>query len=58
MNNDYVQMPQQMNELKNKSRAFFQKRSKLLIRLGIALVVAVVLIDQCFLSSTRPSRRW
>ncbi|HHX21830.1 MAG TPA: protease modulator HflC, partial [Clostridiales bacterium] len=48
MNNDYVQMPQQMNELKNKSRAFFQKRSKLLILLGIALVVAVVLIDQCF----------
>jgi membrane protease subunit HflC len=48
VNNDYVQMPQQMNELKNKSRAFFQKRSKLLILLGIALVVAVVLIDQCF----------
>ena len=48
MNNDYVQMPQQMNELKNKSRVFFQKRSKLLILLGIALLVAVVLIDQCF----------
>ncbi|MGI6654405.1 MAG: protease modulator HflC [Christensenellales bacterium] len=48
MNNDYVQMPRQMDELKNKSRAFFQKRSKLLILLGIALVVAVVLIDQCF----------
>ncbi|MGI6635049.1 MAG: protease modulator HflC [Christensenellales bacterium] len=48
MNNDYRQMPRQMDELKNKSRAFFQKRSKLLILLGIALVVAVVLIDQCF----------
>jgi membrane protease subunit HflC len=48
VNNDYRQMPRQMDELKNKSRAFFQKRSKLLILLGIALVVAVVLIDQCF----------